>query len=160
MKIKNLLACTAFITFSGHSGLYAQSTWSGVGTSESRALWSLSSNWSLNPPSSSSSFALVFNNTAGNSFANNDLTGLTLSSIDVPARSILTAPRHLAPLAEISVSRIMSLPPSRSARTAPSTATISPEAAAAPAAPSLWAAKTAVLPTPSPSESWKSAAVR
>ena len=62
-------------------------TWTGAGTSASRALWSADSNWSLNPPPDNgpATIALVFNNTAAASFAQNDIANLTVSSIDMPA---------------------------------------------------------------------------
>lgn len=65
--------------------LSAQSNWVGGGTNDSRASWSNAANWTGTVPANGSSIALVFNNSAANSFSNNDLTGLTLSSISVPA---------------------------------------------------------------------------
>jgi len=49
------------------------------------AQWSVGSNWSANAPSSGQTISLLFNNTAANSWSNNDLTGLTVSSISIPA---------------------------------------------------------------------------
>jgi len=65
--------------------LSAQSNWVGGGTNDSRASWSNAANWTGTVPTNNSSIALVFNNSAANSFSNNDLTGLTLTGISVPA---------------------------------------------------------------------------
>lgn len=65
--------------------LSAQSNWVGGGTNDSRASWSNAANWTGTVPTNNSSIALVFNNSASNSFSNNDLTGLTLTGISVPA---------------------------------------------------------------------------
>ena len=85
MKTKTLFAGIAVLTFIGQSQLHAQATWTGVGTSGTPALWSVGSNWSVNAPASGNTISLLFNNTGANSFSNNDLTGLTVNSISIPA---------------------------------------------------------------------------
>jgi autotransporter-associated beta strand protein len=87
MKTKTLFAGIAVLTFIGQSELHAQATWTGTGTSGTPALWSVGSNWSANAPASGATISLLFNNTAANSFSNNDLTGLTVSGISIPATS-------------------------------------------------------------------------
>ncbi len=78
-----LLACATSLV--GTSSLLAQSTWTGLGTAETPALWSGSSNWTGTAPTSGGSSALIFLNAAGNSVSSNDLTGFTATSISIPA---------------------------------------------------------------------------
>lgn len=92
MKIKpsthlgKLAAFAALPLLASTSGLLAQnSTWVGNGTSGSPAAWSTGSNWTGTVPTSSSTVTLRFENTAANSWSNNDLTGLIVSSITIPA---------------------------------------------------------------------------
>ena len=90
MKTKTLFAGIAVLTFIGQSQLHAQATWTGAGTSGTPAAWSVSGNWTGTVPTNSSTIAgLTFSNTT-NSFSNNDLTGLTITSISMlntlPAR--------------------------------------------------------------------------
>jgi autotransporter-associated beta strand protein len=84
MKAKPLIFGIAAASL-GSMTLSAQSTWTGGGTLATPAQWSLGSNWSANPPASETSISLLFNNTAANSWSNNDLTGLIVSSISIPA---------------------------------------------------------------------------
>ena len=77
MAIAGLLA--------GPAQLSAQSTWTGLGTTETPALWSNSLNWTGTPPASSGSSSLTFLNSAANSFSTNDLSGFTATSITIPA---------------------------------------------------------------------------
>lgn len=84
MKATPLIFGAAAAVF-GSTMLSAQSNWLGGGTNDSRALWSDSANWSGTVPVDGSTISLVFNNTSANSFSNNNLAGLTLSGITVPA---------------------------------------------------------------------------
>ena len=60
------------------------SAWVGVGTSGAPAAWSSAGNWTGTVPTNNYTIAgLTFSNTA-NSFSNNDLTGLTITSISMP----------------------------------------------------------------------------
>ncbi|MCU0750149.1 MAG: hypothetical protein MUF13_11450, partial [Akkermansiaceae bacterium] len=77
MAIAGLLA--------GPAQLSAQATWTGLGTTETPALWSNSLNWTGTPPASSGSSSLTFLNSAANSFSTNDLSGFTATSITIPA---------------------------------------------------------------------------
>lgn len=85
MKTKTLFAGIAVLTFIGQSNLHAQATWTGVGVSGTPVQWSVGSNWSANPPANGDTISLLFNNTAANSFSDNNLTGLTVTGISIPA---------------------------------------------------------------------------
>ena len=76
------------------SSLFAQATWTGAGTSGTPAQWSAQSNWSVGtaPTSSTTTGVLTFLNTSANSFSNNDLTGLTVGGINIPATDGAVAP--------------------------------------------------------------------
>ena len=69
----------------GHSQLFAQATWIGAGTAGTPATWSDALNWTGTAPSNGSTTTLTFLNTSANSFATNDITGLIVSSISIPA---------------------------------------------------------------------------
>jgi autotransporter-associated beta strand protein len=85
MKAKPLIFGIAAASL-GSMTLSAQSNWvASGGSNDSRLLWSDPANWTGTVPTNSSSIALVFNNTTANSWSNNDLTGLSVSSITVPA---------------------------------------------------------------------------
>jgi autotransporter-associated beta strand protein len=85
MKFSPFLLLTVLGPLIGHSQLFAQATWTGLGSVEAPALWSDSLNWSGTAPSNNGSTALIFLNSAANSVSSNDLTGLTATSISVPA---------------------------------------------------------------------------
>ncbi len=64
--------------------MHAQVTWTGVGTSGARALWSDSAHWTGGAPADNASVSLTFANTAS-SFSQNTVTGLTLTSLTFDA---------------------------------------------------------------------------
>ena len=65
---------------------FAQASWVGTGTVGTPATWSTSGNWTGTVPTNSSTIStLTFLNSAANSFSNNDLTGLTVGAISIPA---------------------------------------------------------------------------
>lgn len=76
---------------SGSHSLHAQAVWTGAGTTEAPALWSDPGNWSLSTaPADNAVVSLSFLNSAANSFSTNDRTGLTITSISVPATDGVT----------------------------------------------------------------------
>jgi autotransporter-associated beta strand protein len=83
--IKITLAAALVPLLFGTSELFGQSNWIGLGTSGTPALWSVGGNWAGTAPTDNATVSLVFNNEVANSWSNNDLTGLTVSSILVPA---------------------------------------------------------------------------
>jgi fibronectin-binding autotransporter adhesin len=85
MKTKSLFFGITSACLFSQSILYAQATWTGLGDAVTPAQWSVGANWSANAPSNSQTLSLLFINTGANSWSNNDLTGLTVSSISVPA---------------------------------------------------------------------------
>jgi autotransporter-associated beta strand protein len=95
MKITKL----SFLVFAGsllgQSQLFAQTTWIGAGTTETPALWSDSANWTGTAPANGATVTLTFLNSAANSVATNDLTGLTVSSINVPANDGAVVPVNI-----------------------------------------------------------------
>ncbi|MCU0791881.1 MAG: autotransporter-associated beta strand repeat-containing protein [Opitutaceae bacterium] len=74
------------------TSLFAQtSTWIGTGIAIDPGFWSDTGNWSGTAPTDGATVALVFNNTV-NSWGNNNLTNLTVSSFTVPANNGATTP--------------------------------------------------------------------
>lgn len=95
MKITKLSFLVFTSSLLGQSRILAQSTWVGAGTTESPALWSESTNWTGTAPANSATVSLTFLNAAANSVSTNDLTGLTVSSINVPANDGATVPVNI-----------------------------------------------------------------
>ena len=91
MKITKLSFLAFAASLLGQSQLFAQATWIGIGTAEAPALWSNGANWTGTAPVNDAAVALTFGNTTVNSFSNNDLTNLTVSSLSCLS-SIRTTP--------------------------------------------------------------------
>ena len=95
MKAKKLLFLAASAPLLGSTQLFAQSTWIGEGTLETPALWSDSANWTGTVPTNGATVDLIFLNSTANSWSTNDLTGLTVSSINVPANDGAVTPINI-----------------------------------------------------------------
>ena len=85
-------AAAAMIT---QAQLQAQSNWIGTGTIDSPAQWSDDLNWFGTLPENDGTTSLVFLNILANSFSTNDLTGLTVSSITIPANDGAPVPTNI-----------------------------------------------------------------
>ena len=84
------------------------STWIGIGTAGSRAPWSTAANWTGTVPANGSTVeGLTFSNT-GNSWSNNDLTGLTVNGFTMlgmlPTRDNNIAGNAISLIGDVTVS--------------------------------------------------------
>jgi autotransporter-associated beta strand protein len=96
MRTQKLLFLAACSPLLGSSQLSAQVVWTGGGSAGTPALWSEPGNWQDTiAPANGATVSLTFRNSAANSWSSNDLTGLTVSSISVPANDGAVPPTNI-----------------------------------------------------------------
>ena len=96
MKATKLSFLVFAASLLGQAQLFAQATWVGTGTLESPSLWSDTGNWQDGAaPTNAAAVSLTFLNSGANSWATNDLTGLTISSITVPVNDGAAVPVNI-----------------------------------------------------------------